>query len=79
MSVAVAERKRRVCVGMIKRERSVCVGITRDINIPGITKRFGNVACDVNVTHTLRVLFFDRYCIYCRKQQMHSGATLLYM
>ena len=33
---------------MIKRERSVCVGIT---------KRFGNLACDVNVTHMLLVLF----------------------
>ena len=41
------ERKRSGCVGIIKRQRSVCVGIT---------KRFGNVACDVNVTHTLRVL-----------------------
>ena len=42
------ERERSVCVGVIKRERSVCVGIA---------KRSGNVACEVNVTHMLRVLF----------------------
>ena len=47
------KRKHSGCVGMTERKRSVCVGIT---------KRFGNVACDVNVTHTLRVLFCDRYC-----------------
>ena len=46
--VGMVVRKRSVCVGMIKREHSVC---------EGITKRFGNVACDVNVTHTLRVPF----------------------
>ena len=51
--VGMIVRKRSVCVGMIKRERSVCVGTT---------KRFGNLACDVNVTHTLCVLFCDRYC-----------------
>ena len=50
----VVKRKRSVCIGMIKRERSVCVGTT---------KRIGNVACDVSATHTLRVLFYDRYCM----------------
>ena len=46
--VGMMERKRSVCVSMIKRERSVFVGIK---------KRYGNAACDVNVTHSLRVLF----------------------
>ena len=53
--------KRSVCVGMIMRERSICV-VT--------TKRIGNVACDVNATRTLRVLFYDHYCIFSNPKRL---------